>query len=424
MIKLGSNSIGKLYLGSNKIGKAYLGSNLVYQTGSGPSPSTMVPYIRGGANGAYIDTGITADNTTRVIVWARNFNPGGSEYTWLFGARDSYGTSGMYGVTLATNDKTGRALFANGGTTYTNADFWNYISNYHKYELNSTGLYVDDVQVSAQAATTFTGSYNLYLFNDNDGGTPEQQSKMPVDICACKIYKNNVLVRDYSPVNSPSFGLYDAVSNTVFTNAGSGSFTYGSFNPDAYTPLEYIEGNGDSYFDSGVTAGYATQIISKFRFTTNTANVTLIGYRGSNDWCEFDINYGSTIKMYYRLASAETWSALYNATSSNFLNQDIVLVKGTTNSASLYKNATQIGTTVSPSSSSSYVSSGNLCVAALNLGSSYAQPFTGRIYYVGIGSSRSFVPAKKNGVAGMYDTYNDVFYQSESGTPFIEGPTL
>lgn len=39
MIKLGSNSIGKIYLGSNSIGKAYLGSNLVFQKGSSPTPS-------------------------------------------------------------------------------------------------------------------------------------------------------------------------------------------------------------------------------------------------------------------------------------------------------------------------------------------------------------------------------------------------
>lgn len=39
MIKLDSNSIGKIYLGSNSIGKAYLGSNLVFQKGSSPTPS-------------------------------------------------------------------------------------------------------------------------------------------------------------------------------------------------------------------------------------------------------------------------------------------------------------------------------------------------------------------------------------------------
>lgn len=39
MIKLGNNSIGKIYLGSNSIGKAYLGSNLVFQKGGSPTPT-------------------------------------------------------------------------------------------------------------------------------------------------------------------------------------------------------------------------------------------------------------------------------------------------------------------------------------------------------------------------------------------------
>lgn len=39
MIKLGTNSIGTLYLGSTKIGKAYLGSNLVYELNVAPEPT-------------------------------------------------------------------------------------------------------------------------------------------------------------------------------------------------------------------------------------------------------------------------------------------------------------------------------------------------------------------------------------------------
>ena len=48
MIKLGNNSIGKIYLGSNSIGKAYLGSNLVFQKGGSPTPPipTLVFYDR------------------------------------------------------------------------------------------------------------------------------------------------------------------------------------------------------------------------------------------------------------------------------------------------------------------------------------------------------------------------------------------
>lgn len=329
----------------------------------------------------------------------------------------------MFCVYGSITANTGRIGGQFNSESFYSGDAFGLMSNYHKYELNANELLVDGVVVASAASATFSNQRTIAIFGINSGGTILSPAS-PIDVCSCKIYKNGVLVRDYTAVNSPSVGLYDAVSGTVFTNAGSGSFTYGEFDKNAYTPLEYISDEGGAYFDSGAKGGYSVPIVSKFRFTDNTNNVTLLGYRGSSDWCEFDINYGSTVKMYYRLASTATWGALYNATQANFVNQDIVLVKGTTNSAWLYKNATQIGSTVSPSASSSYVTSGNLFIGALNLGSSYAQPFTGRIYYVGIGSSRSFVPAKKNGVAGMYDNYNDVFYPSATNTQFIAGPTI
>lgn len=61
MSYLGTNKIGKMYLGNTEIAKAYLGSDLVFQKG-GAQP-VMIPYIRGGADGSYIDTGIIPDST-------------------------------------------------------------------------------------------------------------------------------------------------------------------------------------------------------------------------------------------------------------------------------------------------------------------------------------------------------------------------
>ena len=44
----------------------------------------------------------------------------------------------------------------------------------------------------------------------------------------CKIYQNNVLVRDYIPVRKGMVGyLYDRVSGKLFGNAGTGDFVLG-----------------------------------------------------------------------------------------------------------------------------------------------------------------------------------------------------
>ena len=216
--------------------------------GGSPTPPTptTIPYIRGGGNGSYIDTGITSDSDTKIIVWARNFNVG-TDVNWLFGTRTS--TPSYFELVAGRLGNTGKIGGFFGGSATWHTDAWPYFSHYHKYELSADGLFVDDTQLISAYSGTFSGSVNIHLFGYNANGV-NSGSLLPADICACKIYKGGVLVRDYTPVNSPSVGLYDAVSDTVFTNAGTGSFTYGTFNANAYTPLEYIATSGSS--DSGV----------------------------------------------------------------------------------------------------------------------------------------------------------------------------
>ena len=72
MIKLGSNSIGKIYLGSNSIGKAYLGSNLVFQKGGtpptppGPSPVLYDKLIFDGTAHILTDLSVPSDGSIKV----------------------------------------------------------------------------------------------------------------------------------------------------------------------------------------------------------------------------------------------------------------------------------------------------------------------------------------------------------------------
>ena len=427
MSYFGTQKLARIPFGDTEIAKAYLGDTLVFQKGGGPTPPpvTLIPYIRNTSDTAYIDTGITPDNNTRVIVWARNWHPGGNNFTFLFGSRVA-ANNAMYAVCLLNNENTGRLYlgFGNSGANYDNK--WRYFAWYHKYELRGKDFYVDDVLVASRSASTFSNNLNIYLFGLNNGGTFAGCNR-PIDICAAQIYKNDVLVRDFKAVNSPSVGLYDSVSGTLFTNAGSGSFTYGTFNMDGYTPLEYLECNGASYFDSGVYGGYTVPVVSKFNASARDSGA-IVGYRGSSDWMEFEVSpYSSNgVHFYYRLASDSTWRYMYrNATATNLTGNDIVLVKGLTNAASIYKNYSRLGSQVSPTSSASYVTSDTLSVAGLKLPDHYGEIFKGKLYYVSIGTQHAFVPAKDSSdVPGMYDTYNDVFYPSESGTPFVAGPTI
>ena len=85
MIKLGSNSIGKIYFGSNSIGKAYLGSNLVFQKGSSPTPPGPTPvltmlYENSEAITSWTDTGVKLFNPP--IDWTILCDASCNNYNW------------------------------------------------------------------------------------------------------------------------------------------------------------------------------------------------------------------------------------------------------------------------------------------------------------------------------------------------------
>lgn len=425
MIKLGSNNIGKIYFGSNLIGKAYFGSNLVYSSGSGPGPGPEPQpvgnaYIRGGADGSYIDTGITADNTVKVIVWARNWLPYSEG---LFGSRtsadaDEFVISAISGAGV---DRA-RIRFGTSNSAYVDNAITEVYSHYHKYEYSEGVFKVDDVVKATASVQTFNNNLNIHLFGINTGGTHGSMN-FPVDVFACQIYKNNVLVRDLAAVNSPSIGMFDSVSNTLFTNAGSGSFTYGSFDQSVYTPLEYIECTAQQYFDTGLYGNQNTKVVTKFRPTGTTKTFyRVFGCRADNETLMLELMIGNTSysNRYYYARYNDSNTTVYNSASQT--NNDLVYVHDA-NVFTLYKNNAQLATKTL--TAATFTTTYTMCVGSSHESDgSGSYPFYGYIYYIGFGSDKSFVPAKVNNVAGMYDTYNDVFYPSTSGTAFVAGPEL
>ena len=424
MSYLGTTKIGKMFLGSTEIAKAYLGTSLVFQNGGSPTPPTptTIPYIRGGADGSYIDTGITADATTKVIIWARNANPNGG---FLFGSRVS-ASDRAFGIIMGRSASS-CCLGTNygGATTYPSGDQAIYLSNYHKYELDGNSLKVDGVQLVAGTGTFASDNgKNIHLFGINNNGT-HTNPYLPIDICACEIYKGGNLVRKFEAVNSPYVGLFDSVSQTVFTNSGSGSFTYGTFDPDAYTPLEYISCDKQQYFDTGVYGNESKYTILKFRPTNTTKEYSRpFGCRGSSGQPYYELMLGNTTysnRYFYVRYSTASAVTLYNSASQT--GNDLIFT-ALSNAFALYKEGASLASATGASGSfttpnSIYFGSSNISGDA-----DLTNGFYGRFYCFVLDTQHSYVPAKVNGVAGMYDTYNDVFKPSESGTPFTAGPEL
>lgn len=403
--------------GSTRIGGAKYGNIPVYT--SGPA-STDIPYIRGGADGSYIDTGITAGNTIKVVIWARNINHSGS-YEWFLGSRVNGSYSGLT-FSAPGGAQTGILQIQFAGTSKQSKDALRYAGGYHKFEISSARLLVDDNVIISGTSTTFSNTLNIHLFGVNNNGN-HIAAGTSLDICACKIYKKDVLVRDYTAVNSPSVGLYDAVSQTLFTNAGSGSLTYGEFDKNAYTPLEYIECAGQSYFNTGLLGTYSLPIVTKFSPNGSNSLYFLLGARtsGSSGLLTYRIGDTTIGNKNFSFGYDTSDHLLYNNASQT--GESLIWAKAN-NVSRLYKNGTQLGNAGTGSTSSSFTTAYPLFLGALNNAGSGMAGFVGKIHYAGFGKAANYVPAKQGTQVGMYDTYNDMFHASATDTPFIAGPTI
>lgn len=127
--------------------------------------------------------------------------------------RDYYGTSKTSTITY----NPGRILFdANKNKTYINKNLDSVLSNYTLATSTASVmpivLFTTCHQTSSSAALTLSNSnwakYKVY---------------------SCKIWDNDIIQRNLIPAKNTSgtLGLYDAVNNMFYTNAGTGTFTAG-----------------------------------------------------------------------------------------------------------------------------------------------------------------------------------------------------
>lgn len=110
--------------------------------------------------------------------------------------------------------------------TYTTDTDYTFIA---ELKQGSQNFYVNGVlntEFSDSNASCNCGG-NLYLFALNNNGQTRWQFKGK--IYYCKIWEDDVLVRDYIPVRVGTTGyMYDRCTDTLYGNNGSGSFILGN----------------------------------------------------------------------------------------------------------------------------------------------------------------------------------------------------
>ena len=176
----------------------------------------------------YIDTGYKPNNNTEYEV--RGYmSPSGVFGVARWSGDPQYDTFGAHSIVANALDYYGR--YSDNKYLEVTSNVFNkpIIWKHTKDRIVIKGLdnttYVDQPIIT----DSFQSTYNMWVFGFNNMGTLLSRS-VGCKINIFKIYDNSILIRDFIPcIDSNNVGfMFDRVTHTIYDNAGSGSFTYGS----------------------------------------------------------------------------------------------------------------------------------------------------------------------------------------------------
>ena len=220
-------------------------------------------------NHAYINTGVVVDDMSKlsVVMECKRVDENvplhevNAGYAYLFGS-----SSGLGSFYMRFNNQTQY------GTNLTGVNTYEAKAGYYTNQLTLTeesaigfsensGIYQSERPGYSYATFTYTNQlqsenaqmpYPLYLFANNKGGSYEG-GLAGIGIYGCRIYYDNVLIRDMIPVQfydkigdqvAPSNCLYDKITKTFFEDA-TGQDSFNIIDDDRYidTNLEHKIGH-------------------------------------------------------------------------------------------------------------------------------------------------------------------------------------
>ena len=181
-----------------------------------PAGYTELAYIQSSGT-QYVNTGEVLTEQSKVELVFSLLNT--SETASVFGSRKS-ATEGNFTFTQVGGD--------------IQVDYRNYSQNRFKtaigtnkttIQIGGGSCLINSIAYQITGSDTFTTPDYVYIFSAS--GSPPTSLKAKAKLYSCKIYDNDVLVRDFVPCINASgeVGLYDLVGKQFYGNAGTGVFT-------------------------------------------------------------------------------------------------------------------------------------------------------------------------------------------------------
>lgn len=402
------------FVSGNEVGVLDMGRSIEY---------TRVEYIRSTGT-QFIDTGFKPNQNSKAIVDVE-FTEFPTTHSAVFGSYDSTNTWWAY---YRYSDSQYRA--SAGGTTQKSIAYSDPTVR-TELTLQKNAFIVGEQEISI-TETNFSIDLNAYLFALNRNSSIYYPSSCK--IYSCKIYDNDVLVRDFVPckLQGNIVGMYDLVTGKFFANNGTGSFVAGSVIeennvdntgnksenlklPNSYKSIEYLESTGTQYIDTGVVGKSGLEILIDYEHTalTSDSQIPIGSMKASSDRI-YPLSSGNYFGYgpYKSASISVTVNTRYSVYTKLCAGEQLLIVNG----KAAYTGA----------DSTEYDSSCNMYLFAANKEGTASYQCKAKIRCCKIYENgtliRNFVPCMNlKGDAGMYDLVNSKFYVNAGTGEFVCG---
>ena len=278
----------------------------------------------------------------------------------------------------------------------------------YTFAVDKVGYYVDGTKIADLNTTTdFTTSGTMMLFGFTGLGRNYLVGKMYY----CKIWDNNALVRDYIPaIDETGKGyMFDKVSHTIYDNAGTGIFKYPP------VEVEYLQSSGTQYIDTPATFKDTDTVEFKGALLTLTSDKFCMSpttWNAGNNRFSMLGYYSPSLGVAF--GSQGTPSTIF---VPNLVDTDVHTVRFEDRKFTMLDT----GSVYNPTSAVTFANETD----GIKMFYGYNAPTSCKFYYYKHwrdGAMKyNFVAALCNGVAGLYDKVNNIFYPNNGTGDFTYG---
>jgi len=383
-----------------------------------PAGYTQLEYIETSGT-QYINTGISTSNELQIEYTFQLTSRMQDYVALIFGAsEDDYSTDTQLW------EQNNRFMMSNCGGNYCypqNSD----LSRHHIIFNDNNGKIVWDGAVIGDFLPYNPNHRIIYVGTSNHTNTSYAKSWQRIYNAKFKNKTTGQIIQNLIPARRNSdgaVGMYDTVTDTFFTNAGTGTFIASPVAelPRGYTRLEYIESTGTQYINTGIQTSDNLKIEYTFQLTSLSPDIKLIfgaSFGGSADyptdtqvWLQeghFNVAKCGERRCFPGYMDTNLHKIVFNDENGKVVWDGVVI--------SDFLPYTSNGKIMFLGTSNNIYNSENWATSKI-----YGAKFENKTTHQLVAN---FIPARRNsdGVVGMYDTVTDTFFTNAGSGNFIAG---